>query len=750
MKEEIKIICTIGPASKNERTLRCLEARNVFLVRLNLSHIESDEIEKYILLLKKFNISIAVDTEGAQVRTGRIAQGSMGLHIKDSVKIHNANIKCDTKNIYFTPLNIIDCLVPGDLIAMDFNSVLLKVTDVSERHKKNYVTCAVIVDGMVGSNKGVHCDRITGKLHPFTRKDLRAVELAKKHGIRYFTLSFMNNEEEVKLFKRMCPEAVIYAKIETIAGLKNVSSILNHVHGILIDRGDLSREIPIEKIPLIQKVLINTAREHGKEVFVASNLLETMASDLKPTRAEVNDVVNTILDGVSGFVLTKETAVGKYPVETINILKNLIEEGKSALKHSIKPENFRTRTIDLSWLKDANGATGHIKKDFLITPHGGKLVDRYDGNGDYLGLQEKAKRLKKLYVDEEVLMDAEHIAVGAFSPLDGFLCKTDYRDVLNEMRLSNGVTWPIPVVLPAHREQTKNLKIGEKVALVSKNDNRIYGIIQCENIYPYNKEEFAKKVYGTTSSKHPGVRSLKQNGEFLIGGRITLLRRMSRMFSHYDLTPKQTRYIFEALGWSLVVGFHTKNPVHRAHEYIQLKVMEDYGCDGLFVHPIIGKRREGDFVPEVIIRSYEVMLKHYYPKNKVLFALFPTYPRYAGPREALFTALYHKNFGCSHFIVGKNPINDEDFSHAALRRIFSQFDDLGITPVFFDEVYFSKKSGSYITKNEAGDGKLYPISGTEFRKMLERKLSLPDWFMRPEVAKILIEQLKTGKDIFVQ
>jgi pyruvate kinase len=746
MSKNIKLICTVGPSSVNESVLKKFKMRGVYLIRINLSHIEVSEIEHYIRYLKKFDIPIAIDTEGAQIRTGNFGTGGIQFSLNDMVKIYKSDIVCDNHNIYFTPYNVISYLVPGHLISLDFNSVLLRVEDISSLKMKGYIECRVIVGGYVGSKKGVHCDGVNHALPPFSEKDLKAIDVAKEFDIKYFTLSFINSENEVKYFKNLYPDSVAYAKIETIRGVENISSILKCADGILIDRSDLSREIPIEKMPLTQKILIETACACGKEVFVASNIIERMADDLKPSRAEVNDVINTIIDGASGFVLTKETAVGKYPVETVNMMNNLIQQGEIALSHSVKQGDFMSRSLNISALKDRNYITHENDRKFLTEPHGGRLVNCLtDPLPDY-----ELEKMPTLAVNQDVLMDLEQIAIGTFSPLDGFLCEDDYQSVLNRMQLSNGVAWTIPIVLPVTAKEKGNFNVGEPVAIISEINRRTYGVLELQEIYPFDKEEFAIKVYNTNNAKHPGIKKLRKMGDFLLGGKIKVFQRNDSHFSNCSLTPRQIRSIFEALGWSKVVGFHTRNVIHRSHEYIQLESLDRSGCDGLFVHPVAGDKKKGDYTTETIIQSYDIMLEKYYPKNRVVFGVLSTYSRYAGPREAIFTALCRKNYGCSHFIVGRDHTGVGDFYHpTASQTIFEQFDNLGIEPIFFGEIGYSKSLKRYVDGRESTDGDLLKISGTEARNMFIKKYVPPDWFMRPDIAQLIINKLKNNEKVFL-
>ena len=329
MNNGIKVICTIGPGSLNLGVLEQFEVANVDLVRINLSHVETEEIEDYVLTLRKFKIPIAIDTEGSQIRTGNIKDGTVNFKLGDVVNIHRSIIECDSNNIYLMPLEAIGVMKPGDEVAVGFDSSVLRVEDVSGLESKSYIKTRVIIPGAVHSNKGVHCINLHYLLPPFSSKDIEAVKLAKKYDIRNFTLSFMSDVEQVEYFRSIYPEATMYAKIETGKGVQNASSILKHTDGILIDRSDLSREVPVQEIQSTQRALISLANSVNKEVFIASHILETMTEKIEPALAESDAIVNAIADGVSGFVLSKETAIGKYPVETVKMMNMLIDNTKA-------------------------------------------------------------------------------------------------------------------------------------------------------------------------------------------------------------------------------------------------------------------------------------------------------------------------------------------------------------------------------------------------------------------------------------
>ncbi len=720
----IKIICTIGPSSLNDDILYRLKDRGVDFFRINLSHTPKEKVEEKIIELKKYGLSVMIDTEGSQLRTGNDKEIEFieGMNIR----VHNHKILCDKNNFFITPFKFLEKISEGDILHLDFNSVLIKVSDISTL-SEGYIECVVIIGGIVGGRKGVYVET-DFKFNPFSEKDIYAFEIAKKQDIKNFCLSYIRKKQDILDFKKIFPDAFFLTKIETKDAVNNIDELLDLSPGILIDRGDLSREVPLQQIPFAQEYLIKKARDKSKEVFIATNTLENMSFSLKPLRSEVNDIVKTLRDGVSGFVLTKETAVGKYPVETLNMMASLINNIEQPLE---------------------NPDFDDVSFGMLPLPHGGKLVNRWsDFNSKDID------NLSKINVSEEDIMDAEQIAIGSFSPLEGFMGKGDLISVLDNMRLSNGTIWPLPVILQVRN--TEGLKIGDKIILVNEKDSEGYAILNLEEIYQVNKEEVAKKWFGVYNLEHPGVRRFIERGDYILGGKIDLIKRRKSFSKLHELTPKQIRKIFSERGWSKVVGFHTRNVIHRSHEFVQMEAFRNNYCDGLFIHPVIGKKKSGDFEADVIIDSYGEMIKKFYPMGRVFFSVLATYSRYSGPREALFTALVRKNFGCSYFIVGRDHTGVKDFYHPkASHEIFNKFSnkELGIIPVTFDKVFYSEDEGKYLHERDHSnypEGKRLEISGTQAREMLKRGIKPPEWFMRPEISDIIIEKIKKGDKVFVE
>ncbi|GBD13990.1 Sulfate adenylyltransferase [bacterium HR24] len=376
-------------------------------------------------------------------------------------------------------------------------------------------------------------------------------------------------------------------------------------------------------------------------------------------------------------------------------------------------------------------------------PHGGKLVSRVLPPERRAEAEERIRSLPVVRLDARQLSDLQMIAQGAFSPLEGFLCREDYRNVLRHMRLADGTVWSLPITLAVDAESARSLKEGQEVALAAP-DGQSVGLLELEEVFPYDKEEEAQSVFRTTDPAHPGVQALLQRGDVLLGGKVWALElaRGEGPFGPYWLTPAETRAEFARRGWRTVVGFQTRNPIHRAHEYLQKCALEM--VDGLLVHPLVGETKADDIPAEVRLRCYEALLGGYYPRERVLLAVFPAYMRYAGPREAIFHALCRKNYGCTHFIVGRDHAGvGSYYGPYDAQHIFREFapEELGITPLFFENAFYCRRCGGMASAKTCP----HPpedqvnLSGTQVRAMLARGELPPPEFTRPEVARLLLE-----------
>lgn len=747
-KKRTKIIVTLGPATKTEQDLRKIKDKGVDFVRVNMSHSSLEDLEYFVSLSKRVGIPFIIDTEGSQIRTGHLEGEALYFTENDVVKIHAKEIPGNREQLCLRPGHVIEQLAVGDLIHIDFDTLILRVTDISTA-SEGYVTGKAITGGRIGSNKAVVIDPVFEKkfqLPPLSPKDYQSIELGLREGIDHIAVSFVRSGASIDEVKRATQNKMkIISKVECVDALEHINEIIQKSDFILVDRGDLSKEVPIEKIPFTQKVIIYKARRYNTGVYVATNLLETMIEKKNPTRAEVHDVVNTIVDGALGLTLAAETAIGKHPMECINVLNKLIQHAELIVNGS-KPDNLENGFI--RGLESSPYLLQNISSS-LIPPHGGKLVNRVLVNPpDQIYLDS----LPKIRLDQNKQMDVEQIALGTYSPLEGFMDQEDFLSVLTSMQLANGIVWPLPIVLDISEETADGLSIGEVVGLTDE-QGEVMALLHLKEKYRFDKEDTARKIYGTDCRDHPGVRMVHEMQPVLLAGPIDLIKGRQSETRAYELTPKQLRRLFEDRGWAKVLGFHTRNVPHRGHEFIQLTAMEDENCDGLLVQPVVGKKKPGDFKPEYIIKSYEKMIEDFYPKEKVVFAVFSTFSRYAGPREALFTALCRKNFGCSHFVIGRDHTGVGDYYDPyASHRIFDKFPDLGIKIVKFNEIFYSRKLKQYVQgngKSPYGESDILRIiSGSQARAMFLRGESPPNWFMRPEISNIVLNAVKDGAQVF--
>ncbi len=379
----------------------------------------------------------------------------------------------------------------------------------------------------------------------------------------------------------------------------------------------------------------------------------------------------------------------------------------------------------------------------MIDPHGHVLVNRVLKPEDAAKAAEKSKTLTQLTIDDELVKEVKNIARGVFSPLDGFMSKADFESVVEKMQLANGVVWSIPFVLDISDEDAENITVGDQIALVDENKNPI-ALMNVEDKYGYDKENYATKVFKTNDAEHPGAKMVHDMHDTLICGEIELIDNSKEPFNEFNLDPAETRTLFQELGWKTIVGFQTRNAPHKAHEYLQRCALEI--CDGLFVNPVIGKKKSGDFQDPVILKAYQALVNDFFPKGRAVMSILPLKMRYAGPREAIFHAIVRKNFGCTHFIVGRDHAGVGDYYGTyEAQEIFDTLPDLGMTILKFEHSFYCKKCGAMGTSKICPHDKEDWVgpSGTLIRELISKGELVPEEIMRPEISKILIDADET-------
>lgn len=391
-----------------------------------------------------------------------------------------------------------------------------------------------------------------------------------------------------------------------------------------------------------------------------------------------------------------------------------------------------------------------MMEEASMNPHGGLLVNQVVVGHEREEWINKASFFPKLVVSNMTVADLLCIATGAFSPLTGFMNHADYTSVLQQMRLANGLVWSLPIVLPIPQEKLHEIKRADYLALY-RPDEELIAVMALESIYSVDLMQEARQVFQTDDGRHPGVARLSEQSNLYASGEIWLINRPDLgKQAAYAYDPKEMRQWFHLQGWKKIVGFQTRNPVHRAHEYIQKSALET--MDGLLLHPLVGETKADDIPAEIRMRSYQVLLEKYYPQNRVKLGVFPAAMRYAGPKEAIFHALVRKNYGCTHFIVGRDHAGVGDFYGTYdAQRIFNQFteNELGITPLFFEHSFYCRiceGMTSYKTCPHAKEEHI-TLSGTKVREMLRTGQIPPPQFSRPEVAEILIQGFRKHEKV---
>ena len=387
-------------------------------------------------------------------------------------------------------------------------------------------------------------------------------------------------------------------------------------------------------------------------------------------------------------------------------------------------------------------------KKTLIAPHGGKLIDCNLNESDRSFALSNAQTFPRLVLSPRNLADLECIATGIYSPLNGFVSEAEYYSILNHMRLPNGLAWSIPVTLQIPESEAPKYQLDSKIALVHPNGD-ILAVMNVTSKFKPDQDNEARKVYLTTDENHPGVKAMKAEGEVYLGGAIALVQDIPHQdFSGYRLTPQTIRAEFDRRQWYNVVAFQTRNPIHRAHEYITKIAMEI--VDGLFINPLVGTTKSDDIPAKVRMQCYQTLIERYYPQDRTLLGVFPAAMRYAGPREAIMHAIARQNYGCTHFIVGRDHAGVGSYYDTYdAQHIFDEFgpDALGIKPMKFEHAFYCTRTKAMATaKTSPGtpEERIH-LSGTKVRAMLSNGQVPPVEFTRPEIAEILVASMSRAK-----
>ena len=723
------IIATIGPSSLKENIIREMDRWGTDIFRINLSHTAIKDLEDIIGKLRSWTKKpVCLDSEGAQIRTGKYLNGQIVLQTNSLIEIVKYSDIESGNRLSIYPAMPEEILKVGDVLRIDFHSVIVQVIKIDSKT----VLGRVLEGGIVGSNKGIAIDRMP-YLPAFTEKDYSAFKIGKELGIVHYALSFTYKKEDIIWIREQFDHPIfVISKIESYNALSNLLDIVRTTDAILIDRGDLSKEVPLQKVGVVQKYIMNFANKFEKPVYVATNLLDSMISGLQPNRAEINDITSILFNGASGLVLAAETAIGNHPVEVVRMAAGVMEETKSYLNHY----------TDLN----IHAYINKVYENSLIPPHGGELVQNY--------LEEdikeiEHKNLPQLYLDEHTALDVEQLSVGTYSPLKGFMDLSEMNSVLESYKLLNGTVWTLPILLQMNEDKIK-FKINDRVLLYAGRDHELVGLLEVKNIEKIsNLNLIAEKWFGTAEDKHPGVKYFKSRGNYVVSGDVFKLR-WSNSEIPYVLTPNQIRSILRDLNLATVIGFHTRNVVHRGHEFIQMEALKKIKADALLISPVIGPKKKGDFVAQTILESYErIISKGYYEPFKVLLGAFCTYSRYSGPREAVFTALCRKNFGCSHFIIGRDHTGVGNYYDSnASQEIFNKIGNIGIKPVFFDTAYYCSACESVTDNCHHEDKYRIKISATEIRNYLVSNKRPPEYLIRNEISDLLENMMRENEQIF--
>tara|TARA_Y100001970_G_scaffold2704_1_gene3190 strand:+ start:42171 stop:44345 length:2175 start_codon:yes stop_codon:yes gene_type:complete len=720
-----KIIVTVGPSSLYKDAIQKMDSFGADYFRINLSHTKIDEIESMVYQLKKWtNKKICLDTEGAQLRTEEIEKNQLFLEKGGELKIIGNSPNLLDDGLKLNVKNPGELLSIGDVLNIDFNGASVQVIDIIDN---NSILVRVLKEGLVLSNKGIGVDREIS-MPSFSKKDIEIFSIAEKIGINTVFLSFSSSSKEVRKIRSIFNNKVeVISKIENRIGIKNIQQICDASDAILIDRGDLSRDVQLEKIPNAQKYIIDQAKISRTPVYIATNLMESMLNNSQPTRAELNDIVGSINSGASGLVLAAETAIGKYPIDAVRIMSTIIHENKK------NDNDFNTLF--------------NFDSPILNEPHGGTLIQQFS---QYT--EDEIYNFQSIVIDQKAITDTLQICNGTYSPINRFMSIDEIKSILDNYKLRDEFAWTLPIILQISSDQEKHITLHEPITLKSL-DGNIVAVLEIDQVEKLEKiKNKIKKWFGTEDISHPGLNDLLCRGEYILSGKPYLIEKNSnKYYSKYELTPRQSRSLFHSYGWHKIIGFHTRNIPHMGHEYIQKNALSKISADALFISPVVGIKKQGDFKSEIIIKCYNKLINSsLYDPFKVIIGAFNTYSRYCGPREAVFTAICRKNYGCSHFIIGRDHTGVGDFYNSKdSKDIFNNL-DIGISVIPFDEIIYDSNENYYFElDNSINKSKIKKISATLLRESIQNNTFENDYLVNDIVYKTIIDSLTNNEELFI-
>ncbi len=609
----------------------------MYLFRINLSHTELDAVEGTIAKIREYSSTpICIDTEGAQVRCGRMGRDVV-LRAGTRLRLRIDPAVGTQEAISLTPGFVVSGLTPGALVTIDFNAAMLQVIEVCD----GFAEALVLNGGHVGSNKAVTV-LPSPSLPPLSEKDLAALDIAKRRDIRHAALSYANSGDDVDRLRRAVgSDFHIISKIESRQGVLHLDEIVARSDAVLIDRGDLSREVPLENVPLLQKAIIRKANAMSTPVYVATNLLESMVTNQSPTRAEINDVMNTLMDGANGLVLAAETAIGAYPVAALDMVLSV------ANKYSQSLDGFRLEDL----------VTDDSPVGVATPTH--DLPDR-----------DVIDSLPAIVVDSHVAADVEQILSGAFAPVQGFMTATELESVLAHHELPTGHPWPVPIVLQLAEGEQTEIRPGRSIVLRDASGTRALALLHVLTKDKIDPATVAERWFGTSDNQHPGVHRLLSRSDTIVGGRIQPVDVLGTQPSP-ALSPETARRILRLKGWRRVVGFDAASLGPQVSNDVLRAAIKLAGADGVLIRALLPASGATLSVRQAV-EPYQRLIA-----DGLDGIVCPSLPvdRHGGVRGVMLAAIWARNLGCTHYAVSESHLESE--LHCDLATLSETLDTVG-------------------------------------------------------------------------